>query len=124
MKKFLDPYELAPSIADNLSNLEYVAKDYEAITNNRGVFNISAFIDKKLHIIQDCAYGFRLAKDAYIGYITPSGGDISMRFKILELAALSAWRYPDAAERLKVIAAEMQLLKKELHEFRAMITPL
>lgn len=124
MRKFFDPLELSTLMADNLSNLEYVAEEYETITNSRCVFNISAFRDEKLQVIQDCAFGFRLAKDAYIGYITPSGGDISKRFKILELAALSAWRYPNAAEHLKYIAAEMRLLKKELHEFRTMITPL
>lgn len=124
MKKFFDPYELAPSIADNLSNLEYVAKEYEKITNSPGVFNISNFRDEKLHIIQDCAYGFRLAKEAYIGYITPSGGDISRRFKILELAALSAFRDSNAQDILQDIATEIELLKRELFQFRNQITPL
>src|SRR5690606_2951099 len=109
-----DPFELAPSIADNLSNLEYVAKEYEKTTNNRGVFNIQHFRDEKLHVIQDCAYGFRLANEAYIGYVTPSGGDISRRFKILELAALSAFRDPHAEEVLRDIALEIEILKREL----------
>lgn len=124
MKKFFDPYELAPSITDNLSNLEYVAKQYEVITNSAGVFNVSSFRGEKLHVIQDCAYGFRLAKEAYIGYITPSGGDISRRFKILELAALSAWRDQHAEEILMDISTEIQLLKRELSQFRGQITPL
>lgn len=124
MKKFFDPYELAPSINDNLSNLEYVAMEYEKITNNPGVFNISDFRGEKLHLIQNCAYGFRLAKEAYIGYITPSGGDISCRFKILELAALSAFREPHAQDVLRNIATEIELLKRELFQFRDQITPL
>ncbi len=124
MKKFFDPFELAPSIADNLSNLESVAKEYEAITNNQGVFNIEHFRHEELHVIQDCAYGFRLAKEAYIGYITPSGGDISKRFKILELAALSAFRDPHAQGVLIDIAGEIGLLKRELAQFRNQINPL
>lgn len=124
MKKFFDPLELATSIADNLINLEYVAKEYEKITNNRGVFSISPFVGEKLHVIQDCAYGFRLAKEAYIGYITPSGGDISKRFKILECAALSAFRDPHAEDILRDIACEIQLLKRELANFRNQIDPL
>lgn len=67
MKKFFDPYELAPSINDNLSNLEYVAMEYEKITNNPVVFNISDFRGEKLHLIQNCAYGFRLAAGGAIG---------------------------------------------------------
>ena len=124
MKKFLDQFDLEPLIIDNLSNLEYVAKEYEAVTNNRGMFNVSDFRDEKLHVIQDCAYGFRLAKEAHIGYITPSCGDISRRFKILELAALSAFRDPKSVDLLREIAAEISILKKELSEFRNQIVPL
>ena len=124
MKKFFDPFEAAPSISDNLSTLEYVAKQYEETTNNRGVFNIQNFRSEKLHIIQDCAYGFRLAKEAYIGYVTPSGGSISKRFKLLELAALSAFRDPHAEDVLRDIDYEIQLLKRELAQFRNHINPL
>lgn len=124
MKKYFDPLERAPSIADNLSNLEYVAKDYEKTSGSFGVFSITPFLGEKLNVIQDCAYGFRLAKEAYIGYVTPSGGDISKRFKILELAALSAFRDPHAEDVLRDIAYEIQLLKRELANFRNQIDPI
>lgn len=121
----LDPYlSLNKSHADALRRLENSAREYEKTTNNQGVFSREQFWNKPVEHILNCDYGFVLAKRAYIGHVTPAPGDIPMRFKILELAALSAFRDNNAEYILKDIDAELWILEKELFDAKSKINTL